>query len=91
MKVGAHIFVKGLVQGVGFRYFVMREANHNGLTGFVKNLYDGSVEVYVEGEKTSVDQFKTVLKAGSSFSRVDRIEVKDLPYANKYSRFSVEL
>ena len=90
MKVAAHIIVKGFVQGVGFRYFVMREANQYGLTGFVRNLYDGSVEVYIEGDKEIVDQFKKVLKKGSSYSRVDRIEVEDLPYEKKFSRFSVE-
>ena len=52
MEVRAEIVVNGLVQGVGFRYFVMREAQKLELKGFVKNLYSGEVLTVIEGYKT---------------------------------------
>ncbi|CUT02300.1 Acylphosphatase, partial [Candidatus Kryptonium thompsonii] len=48
--VCAHIIVKGLVQGVGFRWFVQKHANHLGLKGWTRNLSNGDVEIEVEGE-----------------------------------------
>jgi acylphosphatase len=90
MKVTAHILVKGRVQGVGFRYFAMRQANQLGVSGFVKNLPDGNVEIVVEGDREVVDFFRRILKEGSGFGRVEDLIIKELPYENKYSRFSVE-
>ncbi len=49
MQIGAHIIVRGLVQGVGFRYFAYRHAVNLGLTGWVRNLYNDDVELEVEG------------------------------------------
>ncbi len=50
----AHILYSGLVQGVGFRYMTQRYASQRGLTGWVKNLVDGSVEVLAEGPKADI-------------------------------------
>jgi len=50
----AHIIVSGIVQGVGFRYFIYRKAVELGLRGYVKNLFDGNVEIVVEGEKDKI-------------------------------------
>jgi acylphosphatase len=55
-KVRKHIFFYGRVQGVGFRYYAVQKANQLGLTGWVKNLYDGSVEMEVEGQEELIDQ-----------------------------------
>jgi acylphosphatase len=90
MKVAVQILVKGMVQGVGFRYFAMRQANQLGVTGYVKNLVSGDVEIVVEGEREIVDHFKRILKEGPSYGIVEDLVVKELPYENKYSRFSVE-
>ncbi len=58
-----HIFVEGRVQGVGFRYFVLMHAQSYGLTGSVKNLDNGLVEIYVQGESDTIDQFlATIIK-----------------------------
>lgn len=63
-KIRKHIIFYGRVQGVGFRYYAVQKANQLGLTGWVKNLYDGSVEMEVEGEEPLIDQliffYKTV-------------------------------
>lgn len=49
--INAHLLISGMVQGVGYRWFVMRKANEYNLKGYVRNLYTDDVEVEVEGEK----------------------------------------
>ena len=90
MMVGAYIKVTGMVQGVGFRYFAMRHANDLGLTGYVKNKANGSVELQVEGTKQNVENFKSILEQGPGYSLVDKVDITYEPYTAKYNRFSVE-
>ena len=90
VMVGAYIRVTGRVQGVGFRYFAMRQANVFSLTGYVKNRGDGSVELQVEGEKEIVERFKSVLEQGSGYSVVDQVEITYESYSAKFDKFSVE-
>ncbi len=52
----AHIFYSGTVQGIGFRYAVQRFGSELGLTGWVRNLSDGRVEILVEGKKELIEQ-----------------------------------
>ncbi|MFA0752020.1 MAG: hypothetical protein SLRJCFUN_002423 [Candidatus Fervidibacter sp.] len=67
--------VRGIVQGVGFRYFVVHHAHHiGGITGYVRNLRDGSVEVVAEGEKERLEQFLTYLRQGPSGAVVEGVE-----------------
>ena len=66
--------VSGMVQGVGFRYFTCRVAEKYTLTGYVRNLPDGDVEVLAEGEKEIVRSFMNEVARGPSYSRV--LEVK---------------
>jgi acylphosphatase len=67
-------WVHGMVQGVGFRYSTQREALKLGLTGYARNLDDGSVEVLACGEADSVEQLVAWLKAGGPRSaRVDKV------------------
>ncbi|GAB1350054.1 hypothetical protein MASR1M107_22690 [Ignavibacteriales bacterium] len=53
--VRATMIVKGFVQGVGYRYFILREANEAGTCGYVKNLWSGDVEIVVEGEEWQIE------------------------------------
>jgi len=70
----AHIF--GRVQGVGFRYFTLNTANSiGGITGFVRNEYDGSVEVYAEGKKNVLEIFLDRIKIGPTYGHVEDISV----------------
>jgi acylphosphatase len=62
--------VSGRVQGVGFRYFVLREAKLLGLVGWVANRYDGDVEVHAHGERDALCRFRSVLCTGPPHSRV---------------------
>lgn len=66
--------VRGRVQGVGFRYFVQREAVARGLTGFARNLADGRVEVYAVGEADALEQLEGLLWKGPRFSDVRGVE-----------------
>jgi acylphosphatase len=86
----AYLKVKGRVQGVGFRWYAMQNANQFGLTGYVKNLSDGSVEIRVEGEKELIERFKSVMEKGPGFSSVDEVEFNYEPYMAKYDTFSVD-
>lgn len=67
----AKIIFSGRVQGVGFRWFVQREAEMLDLTGSVRNLHNGDVEVIVSGSKDRVDSLIEILKKGNRMSRVD--------------------
>jgi acylphosphatase len=68
-----HYLVKGRVQGVGFRWFVQREAAELGLRGWVRNTDDGHVEIIAAGEPDVLTDLKTELRKGSRGSRVDAV------------------
>jgi acylphosphatase len=67
--------VRGRVQGVGFRWFVMQEADALGLSGWVRNLSDGSVEVEAEGE--NLEAFREVLRKGPPSADVVSVDFED--------------
>ena len=81
--------VKGRVQGVGFRWYVVNEANQLNVAGTVKNRDDGSVEVFVQGSMTNIYTLKNLLKKGPSFSRVDIIVESEDVYNDKIKEFRV--
>lgn len=87
--VRKHIIVKGVVQGVGFRYFTRRLANQMGLAGYVRNLPGGNVEVEVEGEDGMVKEMVENLRTGPSSAHVTGIEVEDLPPEGEEGGFEV--
>ncbi|PIJ51363.1 acylphosphatase [Erwinia sp. OLTSP20] len=73
-KKGVRAWVYGRVQGVGFRYSTQQQANEYGLTGYARNLEDGSVEVLAWGEATQVDSLIDWLKAGGPrTAQVERV------------------
>ncbi len=73
-----HYLVKGRVQGVGFRWFVQREAAELGLRGWVRNTDDGNVEIIAAGEADVLAELKTELHKGSRGSRVDAVVEHEL-------------
>lgn len=77
-KVRKHIFFYGRVQRVGFRYYAVQKANQLGLTGWVKNLYDGSVEMEVEGQEELIDQLIIFLQ-NRTYIWIERIDAKKIP------------
>lgn len=68
-----HYLIKGRVQGVGFRWFVHREAAMLGLSGWVRNTEDGHVEVVAAGGPEELAELQTALRKGSRGSRVDAV------------------
>ena len=73
-----YYLVKGRVQGVGFRWFVHREAAALDLRGWVRNTESGHVEVVAAGDEASLGRLRALLAKGSRGSRVDAIEQRDL-------------
>ncbi len=73
--IALKIYVSGIVQGVGYRAFTKRLAQGYGLSGWVKNLPDGRVEVFVQGDRDVVWDFLKQLWEGPPAAMVDRMEV----------------
>ena len=72
--MSTRFLVSGLVQGVGFRWFVARHARSLGLVGYARNLPDGRVEVVVSGPDESLPALEQLLRAGPANAQVDRVE-----------------
>ena len=85
--VRKHMYISGRVQGVGFRYSAYYTAQSLDLTGWVKNLYDGRVEMEVQGEDYVIDEMICKLNSGR-FIRVEEIEAEEIPVIEENS-FSV--
>ncbi|HEY6117300.1 MAG TPA: acylphosphatase [Candidatus Dormibacteraeota bacterium] len=69
-----HAVVRGDVQGVGFRYFVQRRAHQFGLSGWVRNNDDGTVELVAEGSRDALEKLKQAVEDGPRAARVDRVD-----------------
>lgn len=82
--------VRGRVQGVGFRWFVEREAHMLGVAGWVRNNHDGSVEVLAQGTRDQLSGLHGRLREGPRAARVDAVEVSDATPAQGLSSFSIE-
>ena len=85
----AEFFISGVVQGVGFRYFVYKIANSLYLNGYAKNHADGRVQVVVEGKEEAIKKLHNQLKLGPSFSRVDKVHVHLTESINEFNRFDI--
>ena len=87
-----HYLVKGRVQGVGFRWFVQREAAEIGLRGWVRNTEDGHVEIVAAGSSEDLAELKTALHKGSRGSRVDAVVEHELAESEgeKLGPFEIE-
>lgn len=90
MYMSARIIVTGMVQGVGFRWFIIRAAEKTGVTGWVRNRYDGSVEIEAEGTRGEVEALIKEAGTGPTFSRVTDVKVEWLKYEAKHKGFIVK-
>lgn len=84
-----HAVVYGYVQGVFFRAFVSQRASELSLTGYVRNLPGGAVEVVAEGEKKKLERLISHLKVGPSAAKVERVVTNWSGYTGKYPDFSI--
>lgn len=73
MTKRVHVIVRGVVQGVGYRYFVQRVSERLKLSGWVRNLYDGSVEAWAEGEEAPLHEWLGLLRRGPSAAHVETV------------------
>lgn len=91
MKIAMRVFVKGRVQGIGYRWFARENASDLQLTGYVRNLPNGEVEVFVEGDQSKIMDYLGRLRQGPSMAMVTDIEINQYPYENRFKKFKVEL
>jgi acylphosphatase len=84
-------FVSGRVQGVGFRFFVEGKAAALGVSGYVKNLFDGRVEVYAIGNAVQLEALKSALQRGPRMAFVERMEEQEAEFLQEYGNaFTME-
>lgn len=84
-----HYIVKGYVQGVSFRYYTQRTASRLGITGTVKNLFNGDVEVYAQGEQKAMKEFEAFLNRGPSPARVQQVVREEFENDHEYPDFEI--
>ena len=90
MKVRAHVYVSGIVQGVFFRSETEYEAVKRNICGWVRNLPDGRVEAVFEGEKETVEALVEFCRRGPHGARVSEVEVHWEEYRSEFDRFRIK-
>ncbi len=91
LNLQLHALVNGRVQGVGFRYYTLKSARGKNLTGWVRNLRDGRVEVMAEGDQNRLNQLITDLRQGPISSDVDHVEVNFSDAVGEFKDFDVKI
>jgi len=86
-----HAIIQGHVQGVGFRYFVQGKAKSLGLTGWVRNRWDGSVEVLTEGKRTELDSLLEALYRGPRGATVTNLDPQWQEATGEFLDFQVRM
>ncbi|MGQ9598616.1 MAG: acylphosphatase [Anaerolineae bacterium] len=81
--------VHGRVQGVNFRYYTLQQARNLGLTGYVRNRWDGTVEVVAEGVRANVEELLAFLHVGPRSAFVTQVDVQWSAATHEFSRFEV--
>ena len=81
--------VSGLVQGVGFRYYIYREAKKLGVNGYARNLPSGQVEIMASGEKGMVDELIKAARIGPSFASVSGVAVEEVSDDETFNNFNI--
>jgi acylphosphatase len=89
MQVRVHVVVSGLVQGVGFRYFAYNKAKNLTLTGYVRNLYSGGVEIEAEGDRSLIEEFLKQVKVGPRAAHVADMKIEWIKCKEIHSGFEV--
>jgi len=84
-----HAIIDGRVQGVGFRYSAQRKARDLGLTGWVRNKMDGTVEILAEGSPNKLAAFLSWLKSGPPFAFVTKVDHRPIHPRGTYTSFSI--
>ena len=88
MTIARRYLVSGRVQGVGFRWFVIETASVEGITGWVRNAPDGSVEIVAEGEAEAMERFERHVRRGPGRARVDDVITDAIAPTGRFATFS---
>jgi acylphosphatase len=89
MIVARRFVLTGRVQGVGFRWFAQESARVEGLGGWVRNQFDGSVEVFAEGDRDSMARFEARLRRGPAGARPERVVVDEDVPSGRVGEFTI--
>ncbi|MCX7049420.1 MAG: acylphosphatase [Candidatus Sumerlaeota bacterium] len=84
-----HIVVHGIVQGVGFRYYTLRQAQALGVSGWARNRYDGTVEIEAEADAETLEEFIEAVREGPRFSRVTSLDRTPIAELGQKSGFQI--
>jgi len=84
-----HYVVSGHVQGVFFRYHTQEKARALGIRGTVRNLHDGDVEIYAQGEGADLARFEAFLRHGPAAARVDAVRRREIESSETYRGFEI--
>jgi acylphosphatase len=84
-----HYTISGWVQGVAFRHYTVREAEKWGVSGSVRNLPNGDVEVFAQGDDAAIGQFEQYLHTGPRSAQVDRVEKEVLDQVQVFRGFDI--
>ena len=84
------ILANGLVQGVGFRYFVVKNAQRLGLKGFTQNLYSGEVLTVAEGPRNLLEELYNQIKVGPPYADVNNASIKWSEPKNEFTHFEIK-
>ena len=87
MTVTVRVRIAGRVQGVGFRYYTLREARRRGVNGWVRNRSDGTVEALLQGTQDAVDGLVAWARTGPPSARVSDVQVSDGEGESEYTSF----
>jgi acylphosphatase len=87
----AHLFIQGKVQGVSFRYFTVQEAKSRNLTGWVRNLWDGRVEVIINGNEEAVKSMVEWCEHGPPSASVENVDISWEEPAAEFTNFRVRI
>lgn len=88
-NIRLHATVDGRVQGVNFRYYTQRRATELGLTGYVRNLWDGTVEAVAEGTQPKVEELLAFLRVGPRSAFVNQVDTQWIAATGEFDRFEV--
>jgi acylphosphatase len=89
MRLARRFLIRGRVQGVGFRWFAHDAAAREGVHGWVRNLADGSVEAYVEGDVESLRRLEAALRRGPATAYVEDVETEEHAPTGRFTEFEI--
>jgi acylphosphatase len=89
MKKAARFIVQGTVQGIFFRQFIKEHADALKLTGFCRNMDDGTVEIVAEGESEAIERFGGFAKSGPQHAQIRNVSVEEKKWSGDFKEFKV--